>query len=240
MLPLPWPEGSALSPWICAGHGRTRVDPNDPGFTEERLGDDLVALADHLGLDRFHVLTHSTGGFVAVRRAMVDCSRFASLVLTDTASYTSVVPGDDETIRTFHHRFARGFEKYTWDEIFANLEKVPGPFFRGMMESPDREKLISMARAMADINDRNSIAAFIRSFYRDPDPRVQGLRAIGCPALIVYGDRDDLFIQSSRLMAAEIPGAQIVEYPGAGHFTAFEAPAPLARDLTDFFNRHRS
>ncbi len=225
-------------PMDMRGHGRTTEDPANPGYDAETVGDDIIALADHLGLARFHLITHSTGGFAASRYAMRDCGRFASLVLSDTASYTSVVPGDPEAIRTFHHRFARGFEKYSWDEIFANLEKVPGPFFRGIMESAGRDRLLAMARAMIEVNDRNRVAAFIRSFYRDPDPMVEGLRRITCPVLVIYGGKDDLFIHSSRLMAREIPGAEISEYEGAGHFTAIEAAERLTADVLAFFEKH--
>ena len=220
------------------GHGKTTVDLANPGYDAETVGEDIIALADHLALDRFHLITHSTGGFAASRYAMRDCTRFASLILTDTASYTSVVPGDPETIKTFHHRFARGFEKFSWDEIFANLEKVPGPFFRGIMESPEKKKLLDMARRMIEVNDRDWVAAFIRSFYRDPDPMVEGLRRITCPVLVVYGDKDDLFIQSSELMAREIPGAAAVCYSGAGHFTAIEATESLTTDVLAFLEKH--
>src|SRR4030042_2597742 len=48
------------------GHGRTVVDGKPYGFDVDTMGDDIIALADHLKLGRFHLLTHSTGGMASV------------------------------------------------------------------------------------------------------------------------------------------------------------------------------
>jgi pimeloyl-ACP methyl ester carboxylesterase len=220
------------------GHGRTTVDGEPEGFDAETVGDDIVALADHLGLGSFHLLTHSTGGFASVRLAMKDSSRLASLILTDTSSATSVVPGDEDTIRVFHEKFARSFVRYEWGKMMAALRVAPGPFFRGIMESENAEALMEFSLKMVSLNDRPTIARFVSSFYRDPDPRVEGLRRIACPTLVVFGGKDDLFIESSRLMAREIPGAELIEYEGIGHMTALETPDALARDVLSFIASH--
>ena len=220
------------------GHGQTVVSGAPYGFDVDTIGDDIVALADHLNIERFHLLTHSTGGFVGVRYAMRDSSRLASLILTDTGSATSVLPGDPESIRVFHAKLAYSFEKFDWEQMIAGARIIPGPFFRGIMESPRAEELLQSAYAMIRQGDRTTIADFVRSFYTDPDPRVEGLRAIRCPVLIIYGEKDDLFIESSRLMAREIPGAQIIEYPGVGHMTALESPQLLVADILQFVALH--
>jgi pimeloyl-ACP methyl ester carboxylesterase len=94
--------------------------------------------------------------------------------------------------------------------------------------------MLGTALSMAKRNNRFVIAGFVRSFYKDPDPKIEGLRGITCPVLIVYGTRDDLFVESSRLMAREIPGARLVAYADIGHMTAIEAPDRLTSDVMDF------
>lgn len=220
------------------GHGRTVVEGEPKGFDDETIGSDIIALADHLGLERFHLLTHSTGGMVACRYAMKDCSRFASMVLADTGSFTSVINSRPESIKKFHDKFAESFEKATWEMMIAFLHNVPGPFFRGIAESDRREEMFNTALEMIRINDGQVVASFVRSFYTDPDQRIEGLRNISCPVLVIYGEKDDLFIQSSRLMAKEIPGAGLLEYPGAGHMLAIEEPERFAKDLIDFYGKH--
>jgi len=216
------------------GHGNTRVLGHPPGFDEETVASDIIALADHLGFDRFHLLTHSTGGFAAVRHAMRDSSRFASLILTNTGSFTSPVGGDEEKIRNFHEKLARSFENQSWEAMVESLKDFPGPFFRGIVESEASAEMLEAALEMIRQNNRSEIARFVRSFYTDPDPCREGLGQVSCPTLIIYGEKDDMFIESSRLMAECIPHAQLLEYEGVGHMTAIEAPRRLSRDILAF------
>ena len=221
------------------GHGRTRVEKEPYGFDAETIGDDIVALADFLKIDRFHLLTHSTGGFVGVRYAMRDRGRLASVILMDTGSCTAVMPGDAESIASFNNRLARYFEKFSWEEIIAGLRVNPAPFFRGIMESPRADELMKTAYEMVRLGDRAAIGKFVRSFYTDPDPRIEGLRSMRCPVLIIYGEKDDLFIEPSKLMAREITGARLIEYKGAGHMLAIEEPERLAKDIIEFIGHHK-
>ena len=221
-------------------HGNTKVSYDTPGYDAETVAADIMALADKLGFDRFHLLTHSTGGFAAVRHAMKDSSRFASLILTDTGSSTSPISGDTDTIRKLNEAFARSFEKYSWQEIFEGLKARPGPFFRGIVEADQSGEMLQTAFEMAKQNNRQEIANFVRSFYTDPDPCREELRNIKCPTLIIYGEKDDMFVESSHLMAECIPGAELIKYDGIGHMTAIEAPDRLAGDILSFMRQSRS
>jgi pimeloyl-ACP methyl ester carboxylesterase len=226
-------------PMDMRGHGQTVVDGEPYGFDVDTVGDDIEALADYLKIERFHLLTHSTGGFAGVRYAMRDSGRLASLILTDTGSATSVLPGDFESIQSFHGKLAHYFEKFDWEQVIANLWVNPVPFFRGIVESPQAKEIMNAAYEMIRLGDRPTIAKFVRSFYTDPDPQVEGLRSIRCPVLIIYGEKDDLFIESSKLMAREIPNARLIEYSGIGHMTALEEPVRLVRDIIDFVGIHK-
>ena len=226
-------------PMDMRGHGKTVVDGESYGFDAETIGDDIEAMADYLNIEQFHLLTHSTGGFAGVRYAMRNSGRLASLILTDTGSSTSVLPGDPEFIRSYHDKLARYFEKFNWEQIVANLWVNPFPFFRGIVESPQAKELMKSAYEMISLGNRSTIAQFVRSFYTDPDPKIEGLRGIHCPTLIIYGEKDDLFIETSKLMAKEIPHARLIEYPEVGHMTALEIPQRLASDIIDFLSHHK-
>jgi pimeloyl-ACP methyl ester carboxylesterase len=60
------------------GHGRT-ADIDRP-FTRANNASDIVGLLDHLGIDRTHVLGHSTGAAVAIELAVAHPSRVRSIV----------------------------------------------------------------------------------------------------------------------------------------------------------------
>src|SRR5208337_4021287 len=65
------------------GHGRTAVEEEPFGFDAETVGADILALADHLRLGRFHLVGHSAGGFASSRLAMKESGRLATLILTN-------------------------------------------------------------------------------------------------------------------------------------------------------------
>ena len=218
------------------GHGRTRVEGPPWGFDVETLGDDVAAVADHLGLERFHLLTHATGGMVGVRFAMRPHARLASLILTDTGSATAITPGDPETRRRAMSQFAASFEGKGWNEILQRTRKQPGPFLFRLDQHQDRERLWGIVGRIFRLGDPDTIARFIRSFYTDADPQVEGLRRIACPTLVLLGEHDVLFVEPSRLMAREIPRARWVMLPGIGHMTAIEDPERTIGALLEFLD----
>src|SRR3954467_14757225 len=60
------------------GHGRTA--DTDREITPAALASDVVALLDHLGIDRAHVLGHSMGGAVAMEMCVSHPARVRSVV----------------------------------------------------------------------------------------------------------------------------------------------------------------
>jgi 3-oxoadipate enol-lactonase len=91
-----------------------------------------------------------------------------------------------------------------------------------------------MVRLCFELGDPKTNATFLRSFFKDQDPQVEGLRAIRCPTLVFLGEYDKVLMKPSRLMAEEIPGAQFVVLPGIGHMTAIEDPEATIRTIADF------
>ncbi len=219
-------------------HGRSSVDGEPTGYDADTVAADFEALADHLEVDRFYLLTHSTGGFAASRWAMENSSRLAGLMLTNTSSATSPFPGKKEARAIFYDRFAQSFEERTWEQTIEFVKKKPFPFFRGIAEAEDNAAMWDKAFDIIRIGNRTSIAAFVRSFYQDPDMMVAGLKKITCPVLIVVGEKDDLFIEPSRIMAEAIPDCRHVMLEGVGHMTAIEAPDRLADELLAFMAAH--
>jgi pimeloyl-ACP methyl ester carboxylesterase len=226
-------EKYRVIPMDMRAHGKTKVKSEPWGYDVETTGKDIEAVADHLGLEKFHLLSHSTGGFASVRYAMENSRRLQSLILTDTASSTSFFQVKEESV-AFHDKFARSFEKYGWEKIMAGIRMQPFPFFRGIAEREDKEKLYDLAYRMFRVGDREAIGKFIRSFYVDPDPKIHGLRNISCPTLILVGDKDDLFIEPSRLMSREIPGAMLSVFENTGHMLAIERPERMGQEILDF------
>ncbi|MER5789728.1 alpha/beta hydrolase [Streptomyces sp. NPDC001980] len=104
--PRSWTEYLDVLPLVGAGHRAIAMDtlgfgasakPEGP-HSIERFADAAEELADALGLDRFHLVGHHTGGVIAVELAARLRDRVASLLLSATPFI------DDEKRRTAAER----------------------------------------------------------------------------------------------------------------------------------------
>lgn len=231
------------------GHGRSRVTSARPGFDVDTIAEDFGAVADQLGIDRFHLLTHATGGMAGLRYAMRHHARLLSLMSTDTGSAT--LPSDAaaavtdsgmkfERVPLAENAIAQGMAASVrgnrWDEIIAASRAAAreNVFLNSMHLAVNPEAAFSMLEAVQRRGDPDTLAEFMSSFYDDPDPRIAGLREISCPCLILLGEHDQLFVKPSELLAREIPNNRHVVWSGRGHMTALEDPERTARELVAF------
>jgi pimeloyl-ACP methyl ester carboxylesterase len=216
------------------GHGRTQVCGEPKGYDVKTIGADIVALADALEMRHFHLLGHSTGGMAAVRYAMDAGDRLLSLLLLGTSSATALGPEDERIRQQARNAFAELYERRTWTEIFTHLRHTPGPLLYSMNRLPERKRLWQILEAISRRNEPEKLAAFVRAFFVDPDPRKEALRRISCPTLVLIGAQDKLFLQPSQTMARHIPRAQCSLLKGVGHMTAIEAPELTSREVLTF------
>ena len=67
----------------------------------------------------------------------------------------------------------------------------------------------------------------------------RALEGFATPTAILMGHEDVLFPPDAmRSVAATIPGAELVEFPTAGHSTYFEQPARFNEVVADFLAKH--
>ncbi|MFX1457245.1 MAG: alpha/beta fold hydrolase [Promethearchaeota archaeon] len=237
------------------GHGRTVIDGEPHGCDADTMAKDFDDLADYLGLDKFHILTHATGGMVGVRYGMTRSERLISLMLIDTSSNTLVEVLDyrertkeelaereknakmwEEPTEEQQEKMREADLKITVEERMEGIRREPGPYLFKMVEHPDGEKMLKIYEGFLRRADRRQIHTFMRNFYTDPDPRIEQLRQIKCPTLVLLGEYDVVFTKPSEIMAREIPDLRHVIMPGIGHMTAIEDPEGFIKEILDFLD----
>jgi 3-oxoadipate enol-lactonase len=222
-------------------HGRTVVKGEPFGYDADTMAVDFDALADHLGIGKFHLLSHATGGMVAVRYSMTRSSRLISLMLTDTGSetrprgYDTQGQEQEEAIRNITEAPIPK-EIPPAEDIIKYIHADPGVFLFKMASHPYSDRMWQVYDGFVRRQDQRAILEFQRSFYTDPDPRISSLRQIKCPTLVLLGEFDYVFKRPSELMAREIPNVRHVIMKGLGHMTAIEAPIWTANELLDFLD----
>ncbi|HEY2710737.1 MAG TPA: alpha/beta hydrolase [Caulobacteraceae bacterium] len=227
------------------GHGRTRIEGEPAGYDVETVASDIGALADHLGLERFHLLTHATGGMAGLRYAMGNHPRVLSLMSTNTGSATAPTDGAADAADP-KARFdvflgevrnlAPLFRGKTWVQIIegARLGARQDVFLNSLHLAVDPKAAFGWYEACSRLGDPDTLADFMSVFYADPNPYIERLRQIGCPCLVLVGENDRMFVKPSEQLAREIPGARHVVLKGRGHMLAFEDPQAVTRELLGF------
>ncbi|HSL59719.1 MAG TPA: alpha/beta fold hydrolase [Acidimicrobiales bacterium] len=196
--------------WDHRGFGRS-TDRAGRSGPEVAVGD-LLAILDHLGIERADLVGQSMGGWTVVGAALSRPGLARSLVLADTlGGFTSdpiaaalAAPRRVEAARLdagrlgLHPALDTGFS--TRRPELAHLYQS-----LGAMGSADMATILP--RLLATTHEAAEAAT------------------ITCPVLCVVGDRDPLFPPASvRAMADLLPDARVVELPGCGHSPYFEDP----------------
>ncbi|MEX2237829.1 MAG: alpha/beta fold hydrolase [Dehalococcoidia bacterium] len=212
------------------GAGRSGV-PDGDAYTMPQMADDAMALLDHLGIERAHVWGVSMGGMIAQEVALRHPQRVITLVLgCTTPGGERHVPQAEADQLAFMKLTTMGAE----DAILAGLPLLYGERFL----AANRERVIDEAKALMDLRAKPQGMARQMAGIMTHDT-LERLPSIRIPTLVCTGDADRVVnCANSRLLAEAIPGAQIVEYPGAGHGYLHEALEEDTRRVMEFAAQH--
>lgn len=202
------------------GFGRTVADANGPASTGP---DDLLALVNHLKLDKFHLVGTAGGGFVALDFVISYPQRVRSFTLLCSQGGVQ-----DEDYRAALKRLApEGFDKMP--ESFRELS----PSYR--VANPEGVERWSAFQS------RNRAPEAVRGPAQPTKNRVTLalLESIKIPTLVIAGDAD-LYAPPAlmRRIADRIKGAQLVVFPDAGHSVWWEVPDKFNQTVLAFVAKH--
>ena len=195
------------------GHGRTANI--DREITYPNIASDVVALLDHLGIQRAAVLGHSMGGGVALELAVSHPDRVSAIMpISASVSKDGMHPDllDPSTFET--------------SSIMPTAQDFAD--FKGAYErlSPHPEQFDAFLMSLSGMDS---------DFAGWSDEQ---LAAISCPVLIVQGDNDFTTIAHAGVMLAKIPGSTLAVIPGTTHMQVTRRDTILLPVLEQFFAGH--
>jgi aminoacrylate hydrolase len=200
-----------------------------PHFTYsiEQMAGDVVALLDHLGIDKANLCGHSTGGAIGQVMAIDHPERISTLMLA------SSWPGKDAYFEEFFRARKTLIENSGPGEYVRTLFAASYPP-KVVSENPELVAIPSaqdVALAFPDVECFIRRIDAIRAFDRRGD-----LGKISVPVLVTCA-RDDVItpIHFSEALAGEIPGAatDFIE-TGAHFYPILQAEAFRAQILSHF------
>lgn len=195
---------------------------------------DALALLDRLGIDRAHVVGHSSGAAVAAQMAQ-DCpARIATVSLLEL-SLLSVAAGE-----AFFAQAAPAFEAYANGEP----ERALG-LFLSLVSGMDWER----CRTLLDARVPGSVAQAVKdadTFFGIELPALGEWRfgpdeaaAIRQPVLSVRGSgTQPLWVEVAAFLRSTVPDIEECVIDGVGHLLHIERSRPVAEALARFLARH--
>jgi pimeloyl-ACP methyl ester carboxylesterase len=216
------------------GHGLTEAPAGYVASTDKNA--DLVdALAERLKLGPYVVAGNSMGGGVAWNLALRHPDHIRGLVLVDAAGWPRVAARQGPP-----------------PLVFALMR---GPVGRALLRNIDTSGMARGGLKSAYVDPALVTPALVNryvEFSRAPGHRdillsIDNRRstpttpatftAIKAPTLVMHGEADALIpVADGRALAAAIPGARLITYPGVGHVPMEQIPDKSAADLRAFLD----
>lgn len=190
---------------------------------------DLVALLDHLNVDRAHLIGNSVGGGLVIDFALLQPQRTNKVVVV--ASGANGYPWKPEdyagTAAVFAAAEREGAER-------AAAMWINDPMIALSSKNPRTRDLVQQM-----VRDNRNIFR-LKAWPGEPmTPRAyQRLHELRAPVLFVIGEQDTPIVQRvADSTAARIPGAQVWRVGNADHLPQLMQPEAFNRHVVAFLNR---
>jgi pimeloyl-ACP methyl ester carboxylesterase len=200
------------------GHGGSS---NHAGYVPEAVAEDVIAVVERLGLDRFSLLGISMGGLTAVRVAAAMGSRVRALVLSST--YASVAGAAAEQRIGNVERMLERMPMAAFARAYAEQTLAP---------TTPYDARDALAEQIATVSKSDYLAT-LRAIARDDVTSL--LDRIESRCLVLNAEFDLSVPRAvSQKLVDGIRGAVSAEVPGARHLACIDAPERYAAIVNTF------
>lgn len=205
------------------GHGQS--DVGDGHYSIEFFVDDLVALLDHLVIEKTILCGLSMGGYIALRAMERHPDRFSGLVLCDTKSQADSNEGRVKRAASLKSLKANGVDQYA--DGFVKTVFAESTF-------RDNPAVVEKVRSIIRANSPIGIGGTILALASRTDT-TDSLGRISVPTTIFCGEHDALTTpQDAESLHSHIRNSDLHIVPQAAHLSNMENPAFVNEKLIAF------
>jgi len=200
-------------------------------YSQAHARDDIIAVLDHLKLDRAHIVGLSMGGFATLHVGIKYPQRARSLVVAGCGY--GAEPDKKDKFRAECEAAASSFLS-NWSE--ASSKYALGPT-RVQFQNKDPRGWAEFSQQLGEHSAKGQALTMRGVQMRRPSlyELVDDMKKIAVPALIITGDEDDPCLEPALLMKRSISNCGLVVLPRAGHTSNIEDPEAFNRALFEFF-----
>lgn len=206
-----------------SARGYTPSDvPAGEVYTFEHFYIDALAVLDHLGIERAHLVGLSMGAYSSLQIGLNAPQRALSMTLAGVGSGSEIENLDNW--RKQCRANAEQFETLGSAEVAKVTREAPSriPF---LVKDPrghaDFYAALARHDAKGSANTMRGFQGGRPSIYTMAD----AIAKVATPALIICGDEDDPCVGPSLFLKKHLPAAGLAMFPKSGHVLNLEEPA---------------
>lgn len=206
------------------GVGRSSIPEDKKHYSTSIMARDALALMDHLGWERAHVVGHSMGGMIACKLASIAPERVVSLaMLSSTGGGYQCLPKIDRALIKLAYRFLRA--KTPEERAHVDLDSHYTQDYLDTLVGDEYRRAILYKEYVKNLSNSGMQpkhgldGQFNACWTHSVSSReLQRIRAAGVRVVVIHG-RGDIVAQvkHARKIAEKLqPVSRMVEFPG-GH-----------------------
>jgi proline iminopeptidase len=221
-----------------------RSDPAAPEtWTLQQHARDVDALATALGLERYAVLGHSFGAFIALQHAVASPRRPAATIVSSGLPSERFLDHVERELAAFEPVELREQVTSSWArEAHARTQEEVGELLSDQLPfhfaDPRDPRIDDMRAAMGDaVYAPDVLRAAATEGYGHIEVEDR-LADVAHPVLVFAGRQDrTCSVEGAEAIAAGVPGAELVVFEHSGHMSFVEEPDAYRAALRRFLAR---
>jgi pimeloyl-ACP methyl ester carboxylesterase len=202
-------------------------------YSQAHARDDIIAVLDHLRMDKAHLVGLSMGGFAVLHAGITHPGRARSLVIGGCGY--GAEPDQKAKFQAECEAAAASFDA-NWSE--ASKKYALGPT-RVQFQNKDPRGWAEFAQQLRDGSSRGHALTMRGVQMKRPSlyELTGDMKKIDLPTLIITGDEDDPCLEPALLMKRSIRTSGLVVLPCSGHTINIEEPEAFNRAVLEFLIR---
>lgn len=198
---------------------------------------DIIALADYLGLESFHMIGYSYGGCIALNLAHQHPHRVKKMVLVEPIFIPAVkeTPKDQEAEASFAKIFITGIAS-----AFSSIAKKDYEIAQMSIVSAitnNKSFLFELSPGIQSQISDNIASLAGEDYFHQPLTYAQTFE-IQCPTLLVNGDQSPYLISYiSSLLLKSLKDSHLLKISNAPHWVHSDQWGKFNKEVTRFFSK---
>jgi proline iminopeptidase len=223
--------------------GRSDTCPEET-WTLEQMARDVVSLANALGFQKYAVLGHSYGAFVALQNAVDFPGAAAQTIISGGVPSTRFLEVVDKNLAELEPESLRKQVADSWareadaqsQEDFASLMRDQMPFHFGDPLDPRISEYEE--RTAETVYSPAILQHFAKAEYGGIEVEDR-LENVTQPVLVCTGRYDRACtVEASEAMAQRLPNSKLIIFEKSGHMTFVEENKLYLNAVREFLNEH--